>query len=70
MTQSGFVILILAIALSACSPREAESRKTQASSTPVKSRKCPDPDNRDRNDPCSVAYIKRTPSRFSEDALK
>lgn len=66
MTRLLFLILSLAICLSACGARTDESPKSAI----AKARKCPDPDNRDSRDPCSVAYIQRTPSRVSEDALK
>lgn len=70
MIRATLSTIAIAIALAACGPRVDEAAKPPAKPTTTKARKCPDPDNRDSRDPCSVAYIKRTPPRFSEDALK
>jgi hypothetical protein len=63
------VALALALPLTACEPKPSEPRKLAAKPPVAQTRRCPDPDNRDSNDPCSVAYIQRTPGRMSERDL-
>lgn len=70
MTRLPVLIVGIALCLSACGAPTDEPSKPPAKPAAAKAKKCPDPDNRDSKDPCSVAYIQRTPSRVSEDALK
>jgi hypothetical protein len=70
MTRPIALVVLLAFVLAACAPKPGDESKPAAKPSAAKGKKCPDPDNRDSKDPCSVAYVKRTPPRFSEDALK
>ncbi|WP_165191555.1 hypothetical protein [Caulobacter soli] len=61
--------LTLALPLAACEPKAPEPQKVAAKPPVAKTRRCPDPDIRDAKNPCSVAYIQRTPGRLSERDL-
>ena len=63
------VAMALALPLTACEPKAPEPRKLAATPPVATTRRCPDPDIRDSKDPCSVAYIQRTPGRLSERDL-
>jgi hypothetical protein len=62
----------LTLCLSACgqqpsaSPADAKAKVAGARIAGTKPRRCPDPDIRDARDPCSVAYLRRSPPRFAE----
>jgi hypothetical protein len=64
------LVLLLALALAACAPPASDApSKPAAKPAAAKPRRCPDPDIRDANDPCSVAYVRRTPGRLTERDL-
>ncbi len=73
MTKSPTVLLLalaLALPLAACGQKTVETPQKVAAKPPApQARRCPDPDIRDAKDPCSVAYIQRTPGRLSERDL-
>lgn len=57
----------LILGLSACDQKPpASPSKPAAKAASVKPRRCPDPDNRNGNDPCSVSYLHRPPPRFTD----
>jgi len=65
----------LILGLSACDQKPPASpskpgAKAAAKAAGVKPRRCPDPDNRNGNDPCSVSYLHRPPPRFTESPLR
>jgi hypothetical protein len=61
--------LALAAPLAACERKPGPTPPGAAARPVAKARRCPDPDIRDSKDPCSVAYIQRTPGRLSERDL-
>ena len=61
------LILVLASSLASCSP--GGSRPTHSQTSKPFGRKCPDPDLREMNDPCSPMYLHRQKPRFKRDSL-
>lgn len=65
-----WLVLSLCLALAACGRTSGEARAHDATRPPAaKPKRCPDPDIRDANDPCSVAYVRRKPGRMTERDL-
>lgn len=70
MTRVTLLLIALALGLAACDPPHKDAAQPAPARAVPHAKKCPDPDNRDRKDPCSVSYLKRTPAKASADALK
>lgn len=65
-----WVALSLCLALAACGPKSRQAKADVAAKPSFAGlERCPDPDNRDANDPCSVAYVRHKPGRMSERDL-
>lgn len=59
-----FAILAATWVLTACGPAPDEPSKAAPSVAPTK--KCPDVNNRDINDPCSPLYFKKKGSKLPD----
>ncbi len=62
-------LLIAATCLSACGPQKQSKAPAEKSAGSKSARKCPDPDLRDKTDPCSPMYLTPIKKRFKRDSL-
>lgn len=60
------VLLLLALSLAACGPSPGQ-KKDPAQKAAKAGRKCPDPDLRDKRDPCSPMYLPSPPPRAKRE---
>ena len=66
MTRTA-AFMALATLIASCSPGAA--KKGPGEPPKPAARNCPDPDLRDKNDPCSPMYLHRQKPRFKRDSL-